>query len=267
MNSRTLHPQWLVPDWDAPPHVRAFCTTRAGGTSTGPWGTVGDADGKGGMNVGLGSGEARETVLANRARLRALLPSEPRWLRQVHGANVVDADGAFGPDEGADASVATRPGTVCVVQVADCLPVLVADAQGRAVGAAHAGWRGLASGVIQRTVDALRARLGDPAARVLAWLGPAIGPDAFEVGPEVLDAMRATLPDAERAFVPHGAGKYRADLFALARQALDAVGVADVHGGGLCTWSDPLRFYSHRRDRGVTGRHAAFIWIDVGDRT
>lgn len=252
-NGGVVHPQWIRPDWPAPAGVEALITTRAGGVSQGPWG----ADGAGGMNLGEGS-DAPQDVAANRRRLRAALPAEPCWLNQVHGTVVVDAQSAP-PRPSADAAFATAPGLVCCVLVADCLPVLLTDRHGRGVAAAHAGWRGLAGGVIQNTVAALRGALGDPAAPLLAYLGPAIGPGHFEVGPEVLEAMRRTLPDAGAAFAPHVPGKWRADLFALARQALAQVGVTAVHGGGMCTMSDPARFYSYRRSS-PTGRQAALIW-------
>lgn len=252
----SVHPQWIVPDWPAPARVRALITTRAGGVSRGPFGAGDD----GGMNIGMKSGDAIAAVQANRARLRALLPAEPRWLLQDHGAAVARIDDAD-PAGPADAAIASRPYRVCVVSIADCLPVLLADAQARVVGVAHAGWRGLAAGVIQNTVSALRAELEDADARLLAYLGPAIGPACFEVGPEVLDAMSARLPAAADAFVPGAPGKLLCDLFALARQALAQVGVASVYGGGQCTYSDPARFFSYRRD-GVTGRHAALIWIE-----
>jgi len=249
------HPQWIVPDWAAPANVRALITTRAGGVSAGPFG----AGAGGGMNIGLKSGDAAENVQANRARLRAVLPAEPRWLQQVHGAAVamIDEDDRPAP---ADAAISLQRGRVCVVSIADCLPVLFADREGRAVGAAHAGWRGLAAGIIQNTAAAMRAGLGDADAVLLAYLGPAIGPTHFEVGEEVLVAMRERLPQAERAFVPTARGKYLADLFALARQALAQAGVDRVFGGGDCTYGDATRFFSYRRDR-VTGRHAALIWI------
>lgn len=251
------HPQWIVPDWPAPPNVRALITTRAGGVSAGPFD---DGRGGGGMNLGLLSGEQREPVLANRARLRALLPAEPRWLQQVHGASVarIDDDGAPGP---ADASIALRSGRVCVVSIADCMPVLFVDREGRAVGVAHAGWRGLAAGVLQNTATAMREGLGDVDGELLAYLGPAIGPAHFEVGPEVLDAMGVKLPRAAEAFRLAGRGKYLCDLAALARQALAQVAVSRVFGGTDCTFGDAARFYSYRRDK-VTGRHAALIWID-----
>ncbi len=246
----------IIPDWPAPPGVRALFTTRAGGTSLAPFAA---SDGSGGMNLGFS--EPDPAAAQNRAALARRLPGAPRWLRQVHGAHVVDADSV---DPGAlpegDASVSTRPDTVCCVLTADCLPVLLADARGRAVAAAHAGWRGLAAGVIQNTVRALRAAAADPGARVLAYLGPAIGLQRFEVGPEVRTAMRTLLPDADRVFAPAQGDRLLADLYALARQALAREGLAeeDVHGGGFCTVSDP-RFYSYRRD-GVTGRQAALIW-------
>ncbi len=253
-----MHPQWLVPDWPAPPAVRALITTRCGGVSTGPFGAT--TAGDGGMNVGLKSGDTLENVQANRARLQALLPSEPRWLRQVHGAAVasVDGDDAL---PAADAAVSLAAGRVCVVSIADCLPVLFVERDGRAVGAAHAGWRGLAAGVIQNTAKVMRSRLGEPQAELIAYLGPAIGPTHFEVGAEVLQAMRERLPQAELGFRRAAAGKYFADLFALARQALAQVGIERIFGGGECTFSDVDRFYSFRRDR-VTGRHAALIWKD-----
>lgn len=255
MTAARGHPQWIVPDWPAPPKVRALITTRAGGVSAGPFA---DGDGSGGMNLGLKSGDEIEQVQANRARLRAVLPAEPRWLRQVHGPAVaeIDGDGEPGP---ADAAIALQPGRVCVVSVADCMPVLFADRDGGAVGVAHAGWRGLAAGVLQNTAVAMRRRLGDAERELLAYLGPAIGPAHFEVGAEVLDAMGERLPRAGEAFRPLGEGKYLCDLFTLARQALAQVAVTRVYGGADCTYGDPRRFYSYRRDK-VTGRHAALIW-------
>jgi hypothetical protein len=247
---------WIHPDWPVPPGVKAIITTRAGGSSTGAYGAP-DRDG---MNLGLGSGDDAAVVAANRARLREMLPGEPRWLTQVHGSRVVDAAAVDGVVE-ADAAVTDQLGTVAVVMAADCMPVLLAEERGRCVGVAHAGWRGLAGGILQATVRAMRERLGEPDARLIAYLGPAIGPDHFEVGGDVLQAMTPGLERAAAAFVPVGAGKYRADLFALGRMALAAAGVDAVFGGGVCTFCDPERFYSHRRDR-VTGRHAALVWID-----
>jgi YfiH family protein len=253
------HPDWIVPDWPAHRAVRALITTRAGGTSSTPF----DATGGGGMNLGFGSGDDPNAVAANRTRLRAALPTEPAWLKQVHGARVVDASeaSAVASPIAADAAVANRPGVVAAAMMADCMPVLLADAGGRGVAVAHAGWRGLAAGVIQAAVRALRERLGDPSAGLIAYLGPAIGPDHFEVGHEVLDAARTNLAGADAAFAASGPGKYLADLFSLGRMALAQEGVDAVFGGGVCTYCDAARFYSHRRDR-VTGRHAALIWLE-----
>jgi polyphenol oxidase len=244
----------IVPDWDAPANVGALATTRNGGTSSGPYAA---ADGRGGLNLGVHVGDDPQDVARNRALLRACLPAEPAWLNQVHGARVVDAGEAVSaaqpPD--ADAAIATRPGAVCVIQTADCLPVLFCDAAGKAVGAAHAGWRGLAGGVLQATVARMRdAGAGD----ILAWLGPAIGPGAFEVGQDVVDAF----PGRGDAFRPlaSGAGKYLADIYLLAGAALREAGVVKVSGGGGCTVSDAQRFYSYRRDK-VTGRMASLVWL------
>ena len=252
-----MHPNWIIPQWTVPGNVRALITTRPGGTSLGPWAA---ADGSGGMNLGW-SGDDPVAVEHNRARLRAELPQDPCWLHQVHGTEVVDASLA-GQLAQADAAFSTQCGVVCCVLVADCLPVLLADAHGRGVAVAHAGWRGLAGGVIQNTVVALRRALGDDAARVIAYLGPAIGPTQFEVGPDVLQAMQWRLPHAQSAFHTGAEGKFRADLFALAQMALAQVRVIDVFGGGQCTASDAARFYSFRRDNKVTGRHAALVWLD-----
>ncbi len=239
--------QCIVPSWSAPQSVKALVTTRQGGVSAAPYDS---------LNLGIAVGDNPEHVALNRARVSAFLPSTPRWLKQVHGPRVVSADDISTPPE-ADAAVTSTPGVVCVVQMADCLPVLFATGDGRKVGAAHAGWRGLAAGVLESTVAALDA---DPAT-VSAWLGPAIGPTAFEVGDEVRDAFVGHDPRAADAFVPHGPGKWLADLFSLARLRLAAAGLTQVFGGGLCTVSDPARFFSHRRDR-VSGRMAAMVWID-----
>ncbi|MCE2969385.1 MAG: peptidoglycan editing factor PgeF [Burkholderiales bacterium] len=257
----SVHGDWIVPAWAAPRPVRALFTTRRGGVSTGPWG--GWPERAGGMNLGAASGDDPRIVQANRRLLRASVPAKPRWLQQVHGAVVVDAEAVAQPPP-ADAAVACTAGVVCVVTVADCVPVLLADVHGRAVAAGHAGWRGLAAGVLQATVARMRERLADPAAQIVAWLGPAIGPTRFEVGGEVRAAMQTRLPQAAKAFAAQGDGKWLANLFALARQALAQVGVTEVTGGEHCTASDARRFYSHRRDRGVTGRHAALIWIGDG---
>jgi polyphenol oxidase len=250
------HPQWIIPDWPAPASVRALITTRAGGVSESPFGAgVG-----GGMNIGLKSGDAVENINANRALLRAVLPAEPRWLQQVHGVRVANLDDDAAPVQ-ADAAISLRPRCVCVVSVADCLPVLLADIEGRAVGVVHAGWRGLAAGIIQDTAAAMRTALGAADAEVLAYLGPAIGPKRFEVGEDVLVAMSERLPQARAAFAPVTRRKYLCDLFALARQALSQADIERVFGGGECTHSNEERFFSYRRDR-VTGRHAALIWME-----
>ncbi len=265
----------LIPDWPAPAQVRALSTTRIGGVSRGPYGL---ADGSaGGLNLGTHVGDDADAVAENRRRLQAWLPSAPRWLEQVHGCAVVTADGIDGADGGdgsandapprADASITATQGQVCAVMTADCLPVLLCDRAGTVVGAAHAGWRGLCAGVIEATLDRMdrqRKDAGSPP-QWLAWLGPAIGPDAFEVGAEVRSAfLEQALPherDAvEQAFRPAAAGKYLADLYALARIRLARAGCVDVYGGDACTVSDAQRFYSYRRD-GVTGRMASLVWL------
>ena len=256
---RPLPERWLSADACMPAGVRAFMTTREGGTSAGPWGVAGGE--AGGMNVGEHCGDDPGAVRHNRELPDRHLPASPRWLAQVHGAAVHDADTAAGgavPPR-ADAVVSTRAGTVCAVMVADCMPVLLASADGSAVCAAHAGWRGLAGGVLEAGVAAIRMRA--PRADVVAWLGAAIGPTAFEVGPEVRDLFRDLDPRAASAFRAGAPGKWLADLYALGRFRLHAAGVDRVHGGGLCTYSDAARFYSYRRD-GVTGRMAACIWIE-----
>ena len=192
---------------------------------------------------------------AARARLRDRLPAEPRWLRQVHGVNVVDA-ASVEPGTAADASFAREINVVCTVMVADCMPVLLADERGEAVGIAHAGWRGLAAGVIEATVKAMVL----PPDRILGWLGPAIGPDAYEIGEEVRDAFLQRDARAESAFNPTRSGHWRLDLYAIARQRLAASGVTRVSGGGFCTASDAARFFSWRRDK-ASERMAAAIWL------
>jgi YfiH family protein len=237
---------WLVPDWPAPPRVRAFVTTRSGGVSEGDYAS---------MNLGLSSGDDPQRVRRNREIVRELIPGEPRWLAQVHGVDVADVDMK---DDGvrprADAAVARKPGRVCTVLTADCLPLLLCDAEGKGVAVAHAGWRGLAAGVIENAVRSLGAE------RTLAWMGPAIGPKAFEVGPEVREAFLQHDAAAEAAFTSHRPGKYLADLYLLARQRLAKAGVTEIHGGGFCTYNDNDRFFSYRR-RKESGRMGAFIWI------
>jgi len=254
-----LPPGAIPADWPAPPGVHGFQSTRAGGTSVGAFG----APGGGGLNLAFGQDDP-SCVQANRARLRAFLPAEPSWLAQVHGTRVVDAGEVDpGAPPQADASWTTRPGVVCVVMVADCLPVLLCDAQGRGVAAIHAGWRGLAAGVLQQGAHALRAAIGDPGASLHAWMGVAIGPRDFEVGPEVRAAMGAALPGAEQDFVAGRGDRWLGDLYGLARRALAQADVRSVHGGGASTAADPARFYSHRRDAGRTGRQAAFAWMEA----
>lgn len=244
----------LIPEWNAPANVGALVTLRAGGTSPAPYD---DGQGGGGLNLGTHVGDDPALVAANRARLRRLLPQEPAWLSQVHSPDVVDAAEVSAKTQ-ADASFSTKPGTVCVMMTADCLPVLFSDREGKIVGAAHAGWRGLAEGVLENTVTAMQAR---GAKDVLAWMGPAIGPEQFEVGAEVREAFMAKNPDAEAAFRAYEGrpGKYLADIYLLARQRLQRAGVTDITGGGLCTVTDP-RFYSYRRDK-TTGRMASLIWL------
>jgi hypothetical protein len=242
--------EFIRPEWPAPPQVRVVSTTRAGGVSTGPYAS---------LNLALHVGDDAERVRENRGLLRAAagLPSEPLWLEQVHGIEVVRHEGqAAGPR--ADAAVAFVPGRVCAVMTADCLPVVFADRGGTCIGVSHAGWRGLVGGVLQATIAALRV----PAADLHAWLGPAIGPGAFEVGPEVREAYLANLavPDTHSCFVPNERGRYLADLYGLARLVLAQAGVGSVHGGGWCTHDDAERFYSFRRD-GVTGRMATLAWL------
>jgi len=260
--------QWLVPDWPgAPANIGFVCTTRRGGVSPEPYGAgpQESATAGGGLNLGVHVGDDPANVAFNRAIVKGRLPSEPAWLSQVHGAAVVHADRlGRGSVPEADASIASMPGAVCAIQTADCLPVLFTNRAGSVVGAAHAGWRGLAGGVLEATVEAMRVE-ADGADEIIAWLGPAIGPQEFEVGEEVLQAFLAGAQDeaaVRAAFVarPGLPGKYLADIYALARLALRKLGVNDVSGGDLCTVTDASRFFSYRRDK-VTGRQASLIWI------
>jgi YfiH family protein len=252
----------LRPDWpDLPLNIGALATTRRGGVSAAPF-----DDGKGGagLNLGLHTGDDAERVRENRARLQALLPGRPAWISQVHGTGVVDAVlvQPAAPVQVGDASTARQAGVVCAILTADCLPVLFADLDGKVVAAAHAGWRGLAAGVLGATLAAMREQ---GAGEITAWLGPAIGPQAFEVGPDVLEAFRAALPDgqAEEGFRPYPGreGKYLADMPLLARRLLARDGVTRVHGGEHCTFTQRDRFYSYRRDAAGSGRQASLIWI------
>jgi YfiH family protein len=241
--------QTIRPDWPAPAGVGALMTTRAGGCSAGPFAS---------LNLGERCGDDPRAVEENRRRLAALLPAAPVWLRQVHGTQVANADEARqqGTEPEADAAVGRLSGTVCAVQVADCMPVLLADEAASVVGAVHAGWRGLCGGVVEATFDAMRVA----PERVLAWLGPAIGPRAYEVGDEVRQAFLERDSAAARAFRAARPGHWWLDLYAVARQRLAARGIERVYGGDFCTHADAARFFSYRRDR-VTGRMAALIWI------
>ena len=241
---------WIIPDWPAPASVRALVTTRAGGVSEGPYAS---------MNLATHVGDDVAAVAENRRRLRVRVPAEPLWLSQVHGVAVVRAEDTVEGAE-ADAAYTRRKGRACAVLTADCLPVLLCNDAGTAVCAAHAGWRGLAGGVIESAVRAM----GEPPARLLAWLGPAIGPQAFEVGTEVRETFLAHSQEAAAAFAAKQNGKWLADLYRLAEQRLNALGVARVFGGGYCTFSEPERFYSFRREK-ETGRMASLIWRERVD--
>lgn len=238
-----------MPDWPLPPGVRAASTTRLGGVSLGAYR---------GLNLGDHVGDDPRAVAANRAALmQALrLPAPPLWLSQVHGIAVAGADDP--PGIAADARYADRPGVVCAVLTADCLPLLLCSDDGREVAAVHCGWRGLAAGIVGRVVACFAAA---PTA-LGAWLGPAIGPAAFEVGTEVRDVFVRRDAGAASCFCAGAAGHWRADLYGLARRDLAAAGVQRVHGGELCTVADRERFYSYRRD-GVTGRMASLVWREA----
>lgn len=237
----------IFPDWPAPAGVRAFVTTRTGGVSVGRYASLNLADHVGDDPAAVGE---------NRRRLRAHLPSEPHWLTQVHGTTVVRAEAAVEGAE-ADAAFTRQAGRVCAVLTADCLPVLLCNDVGTVVAVAHAGWRGLAGGVVEAAVRATN----EPPARLLAWLGPAIGPQSFEVGAEVRAAFLAHSAEASAAFAAQENGKWLADLYRLATQRLNALGVERVFGGGFCTFNEAERFYSYRRDK-ATGRMATLVWIE-----
>jgi YfiH family protein len=272
--------QFITPDWPAPPGVRAAFTLRTGGVSVAPYDS---------LNLGARIGDLPEAVAENRQRVREKLrlPAEPVWLEQVHGTEVVELGagvpsasrvaGALGvegtaallraagagtprpPDitPCADASIARRAGWVCAIRVADCMPVLFAAHDGSAVGAAHAGWRGLAGGVLEATIR----QLGVPASKLIAWMGPAIGPRHFEVGDDVWAAFMGVDADSASAFVANARGRWQCDLYALARLRLNALGVSATYGGGWCTFAEADRFFSYRRD-GQCGRMAALVWIE-----
>ena len=236
---------WIRADWQADDRVVAGCTTRTGGISSGRYAS---------LNLGAHVGDDSVSVTENRRRMidRCALPAEPVWLEQVHGTTVLVEPGR---GEQADAAVTRQPGVVCTVMVADCLPVLLTASDGTEVGAVHAGWRGLAAGVIEKTIDVFAAEPAD----VLAWLGPAISQDAFEVGSEVRQAFVDHDARASAAFDENERGRWQADLYGLARQRLGDAGVTEISGGGFCTYGDPGRFFSYRRD-GQCGRMAAFVF-------
>jgi polyphenol oxidase len=245
-------PDWMCPEWPAPANVRALMTTRQGGVSRPPFDS---------FNLAAHVDDDPADVAENRRLLRTHLPAEPKWLTQVHGIAVADADTLTAPTE-ADASVARQTERVCAVLTADCLPVLFCDRSGSVVAAAHAGWRGLAAGVLEATVEAMHV----PAGSILVWLGAAIGPESFGVGDEVRQAFLEQDPLAATCFRPTGhltldfaPTTWLADIYALARLRLARIGVGEVYGGGLCTYTDRGRFYSFRREA-RTGRMASLIW-------
>lgn len=246
----SLAPRWLTPDWPAPQGVRALSTLRIGGVSQAPFAS---------LNLGAHVGDSAVSVAENRRALRmaAGLPAEPTWLEQVHGNCVLDLDSRIlgGP---ADAAATRQPGKVCAILTADCLPVLLAAEAGDRVAAAHAGWRGLAAGVIEAAVTALAL----PPGELLAWLGPAIGPRHFEIGAEVRDALLGADSAAAEAIRPNSRGRFMADLPALARSRLVRLGVRRIYGGAECTYAASDRYFSHRRD-GRTGRQATLIWLET----
>lgn len=236
---------WLIPDWPAPQHVRACVTTRSTGESVAPYAS---------FNLGVHVGDNLEQVQRNRSYLAQVLQCQPTWLDQVHGNRVVTADAR--QTLSADASVSRSVGLACCIMSADCLPVLFTDQAGSCVAAAHAGWRSLAAGVLENTV----AHMQVAPQHILAWLGPAIGAEVFEVGGEVREVFMQQHPIAEQAFVPsQNPGRWLADIYQLARIRLAACGVHAVYGGGFCTLTDP-RFYSYRREP-VSGRFASLVWI------
>jgi len=254
INTSNFH----VPDWAKPSSVKALVTTRSGGVSLPPYDQ---------LNLGLNSGDNLDTVMKNRQIVRQSLPGEPVWLKQVHGISVSTPTTRLvnqaGPYE-ADASVTNQVNEVLAILTADCMPILFASDHGDVIGAAHAGWRGLSQGVLERTIDAMcLLRPGLEPSAISAWMGPAIGPNAFEVGEDVYEAF--SDHDSSRkpsAFTPISgkAGKYFANLYILAEQRMRATGLSKIQGGGFCTYQDNVNFYSYRRD-GITGRFASLIWI------
>ncbi|MEZ5672916.1 MAG: peptidoglycan editing factor PgeF [Thiotrichaceae bacterium] len=242
--------EFITPNWNAPLNVHAVTTTRYGGYSTAPYDSC---------NLALHVGDLPEIVAKNRALLRAELhlPSEPIWLQQVHGIETVPAIVA-NHNRCADASYSNQPGQVCVIMTADCLPVLFCDKAGTRVAAAHAGWRGLVAGILEQTARTLNL----PMDEILVWLGPGIGAQAFEVGDEVRDIFIAQLPESSQAFIPSRPQHWFADLYLLARQRLQQLGIQAIFGGNFCTYTESARFYSYRRDQ-VTGRMATLIWLEA----
>lgn len=239
----------IIPDWPAPPNIKAVISTRKGGVSSGSFTS---------LNLGIHVGDDAAYVAENRRRFCSRLPQPPVWLRQVHGTHVAYAHDAPAMHEtGADAAVTDRVGLPCAVMVADCLPVLFCDMAGTVVGTAHAGWRGLCAGVLENTVAAMQV----PPAKIMAYMGPAIGPHAFEVGAEVRVAFMAADADADASFSAIGNEKYLADIYKLAKLFLTRAGVTALYGGEFCTVGEPERFFSYRRD-GVTGRMAAAVWLE-----
>ena len=246
---------WLTPEWPAPPRVRALSTWRGGGVSTGKYES---------LNLGTHVDDEGTAVAENRRRLAeaARLPAEPCWLRQMHGTEVADLDSAVPaamsvPLSSRDASYTRTPGRICAILTADCLPLLIVDVDGSVIGAVHAGWRGLCAGVLAATVRAMGT---DPAA-LIAWIGPCIGPAAYEVGPEVRDALVAAMPAAAPAFRINARSRFMADLPLIARLQLQALGLRAIYGGTVCTYADKSRYFSHRRD-GQSGRQATLIWLE-----
>jgi YfiH family protein len=237
----------IRPEWPAAPNVRAFTTTRNGGYSLGQWSS---------LNLGLNCGDDPNHVKQNREVLETLLPSEPRWLRQVHGNSVITCEEHRDHRSEADAITSDQTGQVCAILTADCLPVLFSTRAGTKIAATHAGWRGLAAGVLEATVLALDSK----PVELMAWLGPAIGPRAYEVGKDVYESFVQLDAENSTAFKPHG-DRWLADLYGLARLALARAGVEQVSGGQYCTYRQQDKFFSFRRD-GITGRMATFIWME-----
>lgn len=242
-----MKPEFIFPDWPAPKNIKSATTTRAGGYSQTPFDS---------FNLASHVEDKPDHVKQNRDLLiqELQLPSEPVWLEQVHSATAIDT---LNKNNKADASYTKQKNTVCVVMTADCLPVLFCNKQGTQVAAAHAGWRGLADGILESTLEAMN----ENPAELMAWMGPAIGAKVFEVGDEVRDAFIKVLPQAEQAFTQIRPGHWLADMYLLARQRLEQQGVTEIHGGGYCTYTEKDRFYSYRRD-GKTGRMASLIWIE-----